>query len=45
MLFSTSRLRGELAVGPILRDLDEALAAIGDGSMVVVPTDYAGVAM
>jgi glutaconate CoA-transferase subunit A len=32
-------------VSPILRDLDEALATIGDGAVVVVPTDYAGVAM
>ena len=32
-------------MSPILRDLDEALATIGDGAMVVVPTDYAGVAM
>jgi glutaconate CoA-transferase, subunit A len=29
----------------ILRSLDEALAIIGDGAMVVVPTDYSGVAM
>jgi glutaconate CoA-transferase subunit A len=29
----------------ILRELDEALTGIGDGAMVVVPTDYGGVAM
>jgi len=29
----------------ILRELDEALALIGDGAMVVVPPDYGGVAM
>jgi glutaconate CoA-transferase subunit A len=32
-------------VSPILRDLDEALATIGDRAVAVVPTDYGGVAM
>jgi len=29
----------------VLRDLDEALAVIADGAMVVVPPEYGGVAM
>ncbi len=32
-------------MGAISREIDEALALIADGAMVVVPPEYAGVAM